>query len=197
MSELVSEAKSQQEIEKQIRSIGSWRRRQFRDRHRPEPLAYGRRAGRRVHRVQGLPADQGFVRPRPELVDGPVEVSSAQHVLIKGTMLETTVVVRGAGLSRRSTSPGSCRSCSSRWASATFSASRTPAQARFVTSTRAQPPAAPRVWARRAPSPSRRSTWPRSSSRSRRSPRHCRSRTKCSRTHRASSPTSTAGSPCS
>jgi hypothetical protein len=57
MSELVSEAKSQHDIEK-ADPRDRRRRPQFRGRYRPELVAYGRRSGRRVRQVAGVPADR-------------------------------------------------------------------------------------------------------------------------------------------
>ncbi len=75
----------------------------FDDRTDPNALVHGRRPGRRVRASQGLPADPGCVRPRPEWTTGPVEVSSAMQLVIRARCSRRASAARVAGRSRRCT----------------------------------------------------------------------------------------------
>ena len=93
MAGLVGQAKSQHSIEKQIREIGGGGV-SFVTAYRPEPLAYGRRAGRRVRQVGRVPEDRGPRQPRADVEHGPGRGFVEPHALHKGTLLEN---VGGAG----------------------------------------------------------------------------------------------------
>ena len=103
MSELVSEAKSQHNIEKQIRELD------------PGSVSFVTRLDGGAA-ISGGPGDRfiaskGYQQIRDSSgrgqtwSTGPVEVSSS-HVLIKGTMLETTVGGAGGGLAPPQYEPG-------------------------------------------------------------------------------------------
>ena len=191
MSELVVEAKSQHNIEKQIREIGPAAASQFRD---PPPTRTRRiRAAARAtcSSVGRVPADPGSVRPRPDVDDG-ARSRFRRHACAasRARCSRRASAAPAAGRSRRMYEPGIVdKLFEPLGVRDVFGQSTTTAsQVRYVDRGH-RALRAPRVWPRAARSPSRRSTWPRSSSRSRRSPRSSRSRTSSSRTHRRSSPT--------
>jgi hypothetical protein len=121
VSELVVQAKSQRDIEEQIREIGHAIGPSFVTPTDPNSSQTGGGPGDVFIGSKGY---QAIADPsaRPQTWStGPIEVAKGLHTLVKGTMLETTGgAAQVADWSRRSTRRGSWTSCSSRSAWRTF-----------------------------------------------------------------------------